>query len=333
MEVTVPHLWATVKAVSVQSGHLAVTVHIERAGGLEPVKVSQFDIAMRALGQLALRTKDAEPVLLQYHPGPVVSPAPMESDYVSVPVQGLDLNTGPSAGMSIQLQRSLAKGQSRLPEGTWLRYYLCTEVWCSSNDLRKSFIVPLLGIGMVQFERAEEQGGGGTVGAHGVTSDLRSEVAVPYLWATVESVTPRSGKTGLTVHLERGGLGPVRVSRSDLQRAASEVLLRTRDGDPVRTMRTMPAGALVVPAADPNDYVSVPDSGLDLTPVAFGETLYYWKSLELSDSLDRTFVLPEGSTLRYYLSSEVHCRSEDMRKAFYVPLMGVGLVQYGKKAE
>ena len=220
MEVTVPHLWATVKAVSVQSGHLAVTVHIERAGGLEPVKVSQFDM-MGALGQLALRTKEGEPVLLLFQPGPLVTPAPMQSDDVSVPVQGLDLRTGPSAGATIQLQRSLAKGQSRLANGTWLRYYLCRQVWCSSGDLRKMFTVPLLGIGMVQFGGAEEQGGGGTLGADRATSDLRSEVAVPYLWATVESVTPKSGKTGLTIHLERGGgLGPLRVSRSDLERAA-----------------------------------------------------------------------------------------------------------------
>lgn len=84
-EVTVPHLWATVKAVSVKSGRLAVAVHIERAGGLEPVKVSQFDIAMRALGQLALRTKDAEPVLLQYIPARL--PRPHQWSRITFPCQ------------------------------------------------------------------------------------------------------------------------------------------------------------------------------------------------------------------------------------------------------
>ncbi len=38
-----------------------------------------------------------------------------------------------------------------------------------------------------------------------------------------------------------------------------------------------------------------------------------------------------ATTLRYYLCSVVSCRTEDLARAFFVPVMGVGLVQYGAK--
>jgi hypothetical protein len=184
---------------------------------------------------------------------------------------------------------------------------------------------------MVQFGQAP--GGGEDVAAseRWAGSDLRSEIRAPYLWVTVRSMAPRNGRTALALHLEGGGgLKPPRVSKSDLERAVGDIFLRSKEGNSVRTFHSRPSGDLVVPPPDPQDYVAVATQGLDITVMGFRETLDYCQAI---GSADRTFSVPEGSTLRYYLCSEVNCRMQDMGKAFYVPLMGVGLVEYGGKRE
>ena len=84
-----------------------------------------------------------------------------------------------------------------------------------------------------------------------------------------------------------------------------------------------------VPAALPQDYVAAPEQGLDLRLGPIGEgALTRWTALASKPS-----DLAAGTRVRYYLSAEVNCHSEDMKKTFYVPVLGVGLVQFSDKAE
>ena len=155
-------------------------------------------------------------------------------------------------------------------------------------------------------------------------------MTVPHLWATIVSVSPKDGKLGVRVRLERGGgLGTLRVSQSDLLRAVGDVALRTQDGDAVGTKFHDRWSSPKAPAAVAQDYVSVPDEGLDLSLGPVGEAAVpQWKSLASKPS-----DLQPGTPLRYYLCGEVNCRSEDLKKSFYVPVLGVGLVQFSDKAE
>jgi hypothetical protein len=180
----------------------------------------------------------------------------------------------------------------------------------------------VVGAGYVQFG-----GDGGVASPKGgrVDSDLRSDITMPYLWATVQAISVEKDKTTVTLEVERGGgLRSVRVSRSGLEKAAWALKLRTREGD-----TGAPRGTWLsrrAPPFDPEDYAPVPEGGLRLT-VDMSEygRWGYFNAMDLGAT-----DLPFGSEMRYYLCTEVRCCTDDMKKQFWVPLLGVGLVRYGK---
>ena len=246
-----------------------------------------------------------------------------------MPAGGLDVKSGSGKGAELFVKKSPTSRPSRLAEGTPLRYYLCMEVLGSTVDSRKAFYIPVLGAGLVRFG-ADEGAGAADLGKGTDEADLRSEVTLPHLWATVKAISAENGTTAMTIHLEKAeGLGPLRVSQSGVEHLGREMALRTKDGDPIRAGVTV--FAQNVPRVVPGDYLSVPDDGVDLNVVPFKDgVLYRWKSL---DPEMRPTVLPIGPWLRYYVCTEVSCSTEDMKQQFWVPVLGVGVVQYGGKGE
>jgi hypothetical protein len=241
---------------------------------------------------------------------------------------------------SVERWKARATRSSAFPDGTWLRYYISANIICADEEVHRMVDVPFLGVGLVRFNEDKDEGSASrqeeanTMSA-GKTLDLGEGITVPCLWATIEDMRPQNWHMAMKIHLDkRGGLGPLRVSRTDLERAAAGVQLRTKEGDPVWSQQALRSVELRVPPADPQDYVTVPDGVLDLNVKGqFEEGLRYSEPMALDDPRGPPSVLPQGSILRYYLCGEVSCRTEGMGKAFYVPLMGVGLVQYGPKAE
>jgi hypothetical protein len=326
-EATAPHLWCTVKAMWLEQGRLNVALHVE-SRGLGPVEVSRLDNSV-AIGDFAMRTLEGEPVILSLQSAGGGAPVPAGTDYSLVPAAGVDFVTGPFYKASLVCQKSLSRRRPEVLAGTWLRYYVCGMASCVSAG--SHLTAPLVGIGMVQFGKAPGAGLNADSSRDWEASDLRAEIGVPYLWATIRSMGPENGRTALAVHLEgSGGLGPVRVSRSDLERALGGLFLRSQEGNTVLTYHEAPPGDLAVPPALPQDYVSLPADGLDITTMEFRDRLEYCQGFAPAEARR---MVPEGKALRYYLCSEVACRTQDLHEGFFVPLMGVGLAQYEGKRE
>jgi len=156
-----------------------------------------------------------------------------------------------------------------------------------------------------------------------------AEVTVPYLRATIRSISRREGGELIyDVHIEPVGEMPrVKVLPFTVGCAMAEVALRKQTGEPVRVM-----GGTVATVQPGLRLKAVPDGGLDLRlmPSGHPESILYWPALG-QDYAD----LPGGTRLRYYLSSEVTCASgandEHWRadgEYFHVPLLGEGLVLF-----
>lgn len=154
--------------------------------------------------------------------------------------------------------------------------------------------------------------------------ELWSEVTVPHLRATIRSISrAKRRRLAFDVHLEPvGKLGRVRVSRFAMAGAMGELVLRKQTGEPVRVSWHM--SSLVQPQGVVEDYVIVPDTGLDVRVVPPGEgNILYWKPFKDSPSN-----LPAGTRLRYYLVSHAECASEALDKRFQLPVLGEGLVDF-----
>ena len=323
-EVTVPHLRVTVKSIWQRRDGLVFTLRIEPAGGLGPVSVHAMSFYM-ALSRGLIRTRGGEPVLFKWPPDATFVDI---MGFAPIPNGGWDIELYLSdfAQDVVRLQRwkSMASGPSYLKPGTELRYFL----WRYQDCLGEKWAggVPMVGAGVVTFGEGK---GAQTPGREVEASDLRREITVPHLWATVEAMS--SGKSGTTCTLliqGSNGLGPVRVLRSDLDGALAEMALRTKDGNPAGELYAVHYHPAVPPPASGN-YVTVGEDGVRITVTPYGPgPLLEWKSTGKDQS-----VVTGNPWLRYYMCSAVFCRSEDKRKGFFVPLLGVGLVKYGGEEE